>query len=211
MWRNDFCAYCVKTIFQKTTDITGSAQSAFNLRNIYFSDIFHQINIYFFDKVKFRIILFKIKSATDFDKFHLQVKLYFDTENKKERTINMGVSINADKQRRIITAKINGDLDHHTAKYIRGDIDMAIHENNPKTLILDFSAVTFMDSSGIGLVMGRYKIMNELSGEVLIANTPSYIGKVMHLAGLNKLCRIVTLTQDDVNQREVEPDEEKNC
>ena len=41
-----------------------------------------------------------------------------------------------------------------------------------------------MDSSGIGLVMGRYKIMNEISGEVLIANPPAYIRKVMQLAGL---------------------------
>lgn len=112
----------------------------------------------------------------------------------------MGVNISIDRENRKITAKITGDLDHHMAKYIRGDIDASIRETNSKTLILDFSAVTFMDSSGIGLVMGRYKIMTELSGEVLIANTPPYIRKVMQLAGLNKLCRIITLTGDENNK-----------
>lgn len=111
----------------------------------------------------------------------------------------MAVNISMDNPHRRLTAKISGDLDHHTAKYIRSDIDKSIRENNPKTLVLDFSAVTFMDSSGIGLVMGRYKIMTELSGEVLVANTPSYIRKVMTLAGLDKLCRIITIAYDNEN------------
>ncbi|MDE6148898.1 MAG: anti-sigma factor antagonist [Ruminococcus sp.] len=108
----------------------------------------------------------------------------------------MNVKILTDKNCRKITALIYGDLDHHTAKHIRSDIDSAIHENNPKRLIIDFSNVTFMDSSGIGLVMGRYKIMNEMSGEVLIANPPTYIRKVIQLAGLHKLCPIVTNSED---------------
>lgn len=114
----------------------------------------------------------------------------------------MSVKILTDKACRKITAMIYGDIDHHTAKYLRSDIDAAIHENNAQKLIIDFSNVTFMDSSGIGLVMGRYKIMNELSGEVLIANPPAYIRKVMQLAGLNKLCRIITtVTQEDTAEK----------
>ena len=109
----------------------------------------------------------------------------------------MNVKIQTDKNSRKITASIYGDLDHHTAKYIRSGIDSAIHENNPKKLIIDFSNVTFMDSSGIGLVMGRYKIMNEISGEVLIANPPAYIRKVMQLAGLHRLSRIISCSSPE--------------
>ena len=128
----------------------------------------------------------------------------------------MAVNITIEKPNRRIIARISGDLDHHTAKYIRSDIDSAIRENNPHTLVLDFSAVSFMDSSGIGLVMGRYKIMNELSGEVLIANTPSYIRKVMTLAGLDKLCKIISLSYEendtaDKNFLEVEQNETTGC
>lgn len=110
----------------------------------------------------------------------------------------MDVKIIADKKHRQITAQIMGELDHHTAKYIRGDIDIAIKENNPQRLIIDFSNVTFMDSSGIGLVMGRYKIMSELSGTVMIANPPPYIRRVMQLSGIDKLCRIINHTVGQV-------------
>lgn len=106
----------------------------------------------------------------------------------------MDVKITADRDDRKLIAEISGDIDHHTSKYIRSEIDCSINEFAPKTLILDFSKVSFMDSSGIGLVMGRYKIMSELSGEVMIANTPVYIKKVMQLAGINKLCRIADIS-----------------
>ena len=73
-----------------------------------------------------------------------------------------------------------------------GEIDKAIRSHNPLTLILDYSQVTFMDSSGIGLVMGRYRIMSEMGGEVIVASPPAYIRKVLQLAGMHRLTKIVT-------------------
>lgn len=97
--------------------------------------------------------------------------------------------ITADK---VLCAKLSGDIDHHTARELRTLIDIAVTENDPAELILDFSGVTFMDSSGIGLVMGRYKLMNERGGKLTIAKTPGYISKVMKVAGVNRLARIVS-------------------
>ena len=57
----------------------------------------------------------------------------------------------------------------------------------PEILVLDFKDVTFMDSSGIGLVMGRYKLMQSMDGELRIQNVSSHMKKVMRLAGLDKL------------------------
>ena len=57
----------------------------------------------------------------------------------------------------------------------------------PEQLILDFRDVTFMDSSGIGLVMGRYRIMKELGGCIQVVNTSPHITRVMKLAGLERL------------------------
>ena len=57
----------------------------------------------------------------------------------------------------------------------------------PEKLIIDFKDVTFMDSSGIGLVMGRYKLMRSLGGEIEVKNVSSHIKKVMKLAGLDLL------------------------
>ena len=100
----------------------------------------------------------------------------------------MSVKISAEDNK--IIAFLSGEIDHHGASALREEIDYAIRENNPSELILDFSDVGFMDSSGIGLVMGRYKLMNEIGGTVSVQNPPIYIKKVMKLAGIDKLAKI---------------------
>ena len=95
-----------------------------------------------------------------------------------------------DTEGNTVTAHLSGEIDHHSAKEIRGDIDLAIDRCRPNKLILDFDGVTFMDSSGIGLVMGRYKAVKLCGGCVIIENTGSQIKKVMRLAGLDRLAVI---------------------
>ena len=55
----------------------------------------------------------------------------------------------------VVTAFLDGEIDHHTASVIRNEIDAAVEKNMPTLLVLDFRDVSFMDSSGIGLVLGR--------------------------------------------------------
>ena len=80
-----------------------------------------------------------------------------------------------------------GDIDHHNAKFIREKIDGFTMENHPKILVLDFKGVEFMDSSGIGLVLGRYKLMSEIGGKLILENLPNHLRKVMRIAGIEKL------------------------
>lgn len=98
--------------------------------------------------------------------------------------------VRIEKDRSGITAYIYGEIDHHTARTIRQAIDSQVELMQPRYLVLDFSDVSFMDSSGIGLVMGRYKLMNAIGGELSIANTSPSIGRVMRLAGLERLTKI---------------------
>lgn len=100
----------------------------------------------------------------------------------------MNVQINVTDEQ--ITVCLTGELDHHSAKQVREEIDRALESNRPNSLVLDFKNVGFMDSSGIGLVMGRYKLMQSFGGSVRVANTPGHIKKVMELAGLDKLAQI---------------------
>ena len=86
-----------------------------------------------------------------------------------------------------VRAYISGEIDHHNAAEIRNKIDEAVERAYPQILVLDFGAVSFMDSSGIGLVMGRYKLMKDLCGKVVIENAPHNIKKVMKMAGIEKL------------------------
>lgn len=100
------------------------------------------------------------------------------------------MQVRIDKNEQTLIAYLSGDIDHHTAKSIREKIDKEINDFSPSLLILDFGDVSFMDSSGIGLVMGRFKLMQTIKGEIQIVNTPLYISKVMKISGIEKLAKI---------------------
>ncbi|MBR6531788.1 MAG: anti-sigma factor antagonist [Clostridia bacterium] len=111
----------------------------------------------------------------------------------------MPVRIISTQQR--VTAFLEGEIDHHTASALRMEIDDAVQRNKPKTLKLDFADVTFMDSSGIGLVMGRFRTVQPLGGKLVVSNLSPQVYKIMQLAGLEK---IVTLSKrEDVNNAEI--------
>lgn len=111
----------------------------------------------------------------------------------------MPVRIISTQQR--VTAFLEGEIDHHTASALRMEIDDAIQRNKPKTLKMDFADVTFMDSSGIGLVMGRFRTVQPLGGKLIVSNLSPQVYKIMQLAGLEK---IVTLSKrEEVNNAEI--------
>lgn len=87
----------------------------------------------------------------------------------------------------LVIARLSGDIDHHGAKPLREAIDGAVIASGAKELELDFRDVSFMDSSGIGLVMGRYRLMQELGGQMWVVNVAAHLKKVMILAGLDRL------------------------
>ena len=89
-----------------------------------------------------------------------------------------------------VTAFLSGEIDHHSAADLRQKIDEAVLGAEPKKLTLDFGGVTFMDSSGIGLVMGRYKLIEDTDCRFSVVNTSGHIYKVMRLAGLEKIADI---------------------
>ena len=100
----------------------------------------------------------------------------------------MSVEINVTGE--VVTAYLSGEIDHHTAKNMRECIDNAIELNMPSLLVLDFSAVSFMDSSGIGLVLGRYRNLQKVGANLHISGASANIYKVMKLAGIEKLATL---------------------
>jgi stage II sporulation protein AA (anti-sigma F factor antagonist) len=90
-----------------------------------------------------------------------------------------------------ITAFISGEIDHHNAAQIREAIDSAVEKQCPQILRIDFSDVTFMDSSGVGLVMGRYKIVKSYGGSIEIVNMSPQIYKIMKISGIEKIAKII--------------------
>ena len=97
----------------------------------------------------------------------------------------MPLQINYEKCR--LTVQLSGDIDHHSAAALRGQIDQAITKLRPPKLILDFSDVTFMDSSAVGLVMGRFRTLTEYGGEMEVVNLSPLALRMMEMANLQSL------------------------
>lgn len=100
----------------------------------------------------------------------------------------MAVQINVTGE--VVTAYLCGELDHHTAREMREAIDNAVELNMPTLLVLDFKDINFMDSSGIGLVMGRYRNLIKTGAELHITGTSPQIYKVLKLAGIERLAKL---------------------
>ena len=90
----------------------------------------------------------------------------------------------------ILSVHVRGEIDHHTASSIRQGIDATLFEKRPTKLILDLSAVSFMDSSGLGLIMGRYSVMKELGGDMTVWNPSPETRAILTLAGMERLVKI---------------------
>ena len=99
--------------------------------------------------------------------------------------------VNFLSQHNKLYAKIIGELDHHYATEIRDQLDNKIISEGINTLIFDFSGLTFMDSSGIGVIIGRYKLMKSIGGQVYILSTNKNVDKLLSLSGIPD---IITVT-----------------
>ncbi len=86
-----------------------------------------------------------------------------------------------------MTAAISGEIDHHSAAGMRMIIDGELGRTMPELLTFDLSDVTFMDSSGIGLILGRAREMQPWGGKVKIFEPSERINKILKLSGLGSL------------------------
>lgn len=90
-----------------------------------------------------------------------------------------------------LTVCLSGEIDHHAAASVREEIDAYVCRCRPKTLILDLSGIDFMDSSGLGLMMGRLTLMRELNGVMILKNPTEKVLRIVHLAGLERILKII--------------------
>ena len=102
----------------------------------------------------------------------------------------MAIKINSTPVR--LTISLSGEIDHHNAKILRLEADEEIQRVLSPTVSLDFSEVTFMDSSGIGFVLGRYRIVESYGGSIEVINLSQRLYLMMKLAGLDRLMKLKT-------------------
>lgn len=107
--------------------------------------------------------------------------------------------------RRNLIISLNAELDHHLADEMREVIDEIIDERGVNRVIIDFSKVDFMDSAGIGLIMGRYKKIRD-NGDISVVGANESIKRILLISGLHKIVYIYDNLYDAVkkeNRRDV--------
>lgn len=109
----------------------------------------------------------------------------------------MNLKFNKKEDKLII--ELMGELDHHSAEEVRIKIDDKIERENIKKVIMDFSKVTFMDSSGIGVVVGRYKKITTQNGILYITGLKQGVYKVFELSGLFKIINCCNSVEEALN------------
>lgn len=88
---------------------------------------------------------------------------------------------------RCLIIRLNGELDHHNAVRIREKADKLIDRKNIKHIIFDFTATSFMDSAGIGVIMGRYRKVIFIGGKIAVAGVNMAVDRILKISGLYKI------------------------
>lgn len=108
------------------------------------------------------------------------------------------MNVNFTTRGRNLVVSVTGELDQHKAAHLREQIDLRVTHGNIKNLIFDFRNLDFMDSSGIGVIIGRYKLMRSTGGSVQIVVQKRTVKKILELSGIKKIIRIYENLSDAV-------------
>lgn len=97
---------------------------------------------------------------------------------------------------RILITALDGELDHMQAERIRAQVDAAFEKSSCKHIVIDMSNVTFMDSSGIGMIIGRYKNTEKRGGQVILTGMTDAVTKLYEISGLAKIISRLATVED---------------
>ncbi|MFZ3577083.1 anti-sigma F factor antagonist [Virgibacillus sp. DJP39] len=90
----------------------------------------------------------------------------------------------------VLIVRLEGELDHHEAEGLRNEWKNRIEKNAVRHVILNLESVTFMDSSGLGVVLGRYKEVLQLGGEMVVCSISPPVKRLFEMSGLFKIIRL---------------------
>lgn len=95
-----------------------------------------------------------------------------------------------------LVVRLEGELDHHAADNLREQIDTKLTRDGFLNVLFNFAGVRFMDSSGLGMVLGRFRLVSERGGKVLACSLNSRVRRVFDLSGLERLIPVYQSEQD---------------
>lgn len=103
----------------------------------------------------------------------------------------MSIGINVQTQGNIMFVNLSGELDQSTTQQVKVRLVTTLIAHDIKHIVFNLKALTFMDSSGIGIILGRYNQVRTLGGRVFVIGMNSVVDKVFHMAGLNQIITVI--------------------
>ena len=105
------------------------------------------------------------------------------------------------KEDKLLKFNITEEIDHHTTEKMRRRMDYEIQRHMPRKVVFDFNCVVFMDSAGIGMIIGRYKLTSMLGGTMEICNIKPNIKKVLEMSGIHKIINLYEEGEEEKNAK----------
>ena len=96
-----------------------------------------------------------------------------------------------ERLRDAVVVYLQGELDHHCAQGVRREMDALIEDRRVKTLIIDMEDMAFMDSSGIGVILGRYRTLRERGGRVQVRRMNRQVRRIFNLSGMGQIIEVI--------------------
>lgn len=96
----------------------------------------------------------------------------------------------------MLTVHLQGELDHYCAQQIRRELDELLRDSSIKALVLDFAQLTFMDSSGIGVILGRYRTIRDRGGSMYVTHMNPHIARIFHMSGMDRVIMQISMPQE---------------
>ncbi|USG63589.1 anti-sigma F factor antagonist [Brevibacillus ruminantium] len=101
----------------------------------------------------------------------------------------MSLRISMETKQDVLVVRLQGELDHHTAEELRGKVDDLLRQSSIRHIVLSLADLAFMDSSGIGVILGRYKQISARSGEMVVCSINPTIYRIFEMSGLFKVIK----------------------
>ncbi|MRX74293.1 anti-sigma F factor antagonist [Bacillus lacus] len=102
----------------------------------------------------------------------------------------MSLAIELDIKQSVLCIRLSGELDHHTAETLRGKVTSKLNEGGIQHIVLNLEDLSFMDSSGLGVILGRYKQIKQLGGEMVVCAISPSVKRLFDMSGLFKIIRL---------------------
>jgi stage II sporulation protein AA (anti-sigma F factor antagonist) len=108
----------------------------------------------------------------------------------------MAISWELERHRDLLLVRLRGEMDIHTADSVRRMLQSELDKGTTVHLLLNLGKLTFMDSSGLGVILGRYRTLQQTGGQLFICDVPPAVRRLLELSGVHKLARIFSTEEE---------------